>query len=186
MIELRPFTKKDIKELIEWIPSEAFMIQWSGSTFAYPLTPRQLKEYIRYANYEGAHTYAFSVFYQQTGQLVGHISLAHIDYHHKTGRIGRVLLKEEERGKGYCSDMFDHVLSFGFDVLGLHRISLGVFDFNKAAIKSYERIGFLREGMLRDVKHVNGQYWSLIEMSMIDYEWKQREESSAEAIKHIQ
>jgi RimJ/RimL family protein N-acetyltransferase len=71
--------------------------------------------------------------------------------------------------------MFEKVLAFGFEELGLHRISLGVFDFNERAIQSYERIGFTREGLLRDVRLVDGQYWSLIEMSMLESEWAQRD-----------
>lgn len=174
MIALRPFSKKDFKQLMDWIPSESFMVQWSGSSFSFPLTPRQLKHYIRYANEDGASTYAFSVI-DDNEQLIGHISLAHIDYYHKTGRIGRVLLGEKYRGKGLCSYMFEKVLAFGFEELGLHRISLGVFDFNERAIQSYERIGFTREGLLRDVRLVDGQYWSLIEMSMLESEWAQRD-----------
>ncbi|TYR81598.1 GNAT family N-acetyltransferase [Priestia megaterium] len=174
MIGLRPFTKKHFKQLIDWIPSESFMIQWSGSSFTYPLTPRQLKHYIRYANEEGATTHAFAVVNEQTEEVIGHISLAYIDYYNKTGRIGRVLLKEEERGKGYCYQMFEKTLTFGFEELQLHRISLGVFDFNVKAIQSYERIGFVREGLMRDVKLVDGQYWNIIEMSMLENEWMNR------------
>jgi RimJ/RimL family protein N-acetyltransferase len=42
------------------------------------------------------------------------------------------------------------VLKFGFDELGLNRIGLGVFYFNKPAIKCYKNMGFKLEGTLRD------------------------------------
>ncbi len=68
--------------------------------------------------------------------------------------------------------MLWQVLKIGFDELGLHRLSLGVFDFNHAAIRCYEKSGFVKEGLLRDVRKVEGAYWSLIEMSILENEWK--------------
>ena len=45
--------------------------------------------------------------------------------------------------------MISPVLKFGFEELGLNRIALGVFDFNKSAIKCYKNMGFKLEGTLR-------------------------------------
>ena len=33
----------------------------------------------------------------------------------------------------------------------MHRVGLGVFDFNDSAIACYERAGFRREGVLREI-----------------------------------
>jgi RimJ/RimL family protein N-acetyltransferase len=54
----------------------------------------------------------------------------------------------------------------------LHRISLGVFDFNERAIRCYEKVGFSREGLLRDARRFKDYYWNLIEMSMLEHEWR--------------
>jgi RimJ/RimL family protein N-acetyltransferase len=48
-----------------------------------------------------------------------------------------------------------------------------VYDFNTAAISCYEKVGFSKDGLLRDVKKYGDAYWSLFEMSILETEWKQ-------------
>jgi RimJ/RimL family protein N-acetyltransferase len=60
----------------------------------------------------------------------------------------------------------------GFEKFGLHKISLGVFDFNEGAIKCYEGVGFKKEGLLRDSRRVGDSYWNLYEMSILEDEWR--------------
>lgn len=76
------------------------------------------------------------------------------------------------RGAGIGLQMINAVLKIGFAEMKLHRISLGVFDFNHAAIRCYEKAGFIREGLLRDARKYQDSYWNLIEMSMLEDEWK--------------
>jgi RimJ/RimL family protein N-acetyltransferase len=63
-------------------------------------------------------------------------------------------------------------LRVAFDERGMHRVGLGVFTHNTAAIGLYERLGFVREGVLREVVCVNGGWWSSIEMGMLEGEWR--------------
>ena len=56
--------------------------------------------------------------------------------------------------------------------LQLHRISLGVYDFNTSAIKCYKASGFALEGVTRDVLWMDETFWSLVEMSMLEDEWR--------------
>ncbi|MBM7703937.1 GNAT family N-acetyltransferase [Metabacillus iocasae] len=172
MVILRDFTKKDFQQLIDWIPSKEFAMQWGGTSFTYPLTKKQLKEYIKGANETGSDRFIFAVIDQQTGQTVGHISIMQIQYDNGSGRVGRVLVGDKHaRGQGYGQAMMKEIVKFGFEELGLHRISLGVFDFNEQAVRAYEKVGFVREGLFRDVRKMDETYWSLIEMSILEDEW---------------
>jgi RimJ/RimL family protein N-acetyltransferase len=67
--------------------------------------------------------------------------------------------------------MISGVLKFGFDGLGLNRIGLGVFDFNKQAIKCYKNMGFKPEGTLRQTAKVGDSFWSCNMMSILSKEW---------------
>ncbi|MFC3886204.1 GNAT family N-acetyltransferase [Bacillus songklensis] len=175
MIKLRYFEKEDFDKMILWSPAEEFLVQWSGNTFTYPLTVEQLEAYLNKSNVEGAEQFVFSVLDAETDEMIGHISLAKIDYKNRSGRIGRVLIGNEKyRNKGIGKQMMKEILSFGFDKLNLHRMTLGVYDFNERAIRTYEQIGLVREGLLREVQKVKNQYWNCIEMSMLEHEWKQR------------
>ncbi len=50
VIKLESFKKSDFKQLINWINSEEFLIQWSGNAFTFPLDEQQLEKYIESAN----------------------------------------------------------------------------------------------------------------------------------------
>ncbi|WP_050180144.1 GNAT family N-acetyltransferase [Domibacillus robiginosus] len=174
MIELAYFTREDFGTLMGWIPNEAFMIQWAGSTFTFPLHVHQLEQYIKGANQPISDTFVYKAIDQQTGQIMGHLSLQ-IDRRNDSARIGKVLIGEESaRGKGMGLRLIEAAAELAFCTFKLHRVSLGVFDFNHAAISCYERAGFQREGLLRDVRKCGEEYWSLLEMSLLEEEWKRR------------
>ncbi|MED4202913.1 GNAT family protein [Neobacillus mesonae] len=174
MIELKYFDRSDFKQLIEWIDSPQFMLQWSGPTFEYPLTESQLEKYIENANSENAEAMIYKVIETETGKVIGHISLGRIDRKHKSARIGKVLIGDQSvRGKGIGQQMINGILSIAFDELHLHRVSLGVFDFNTSAITCYEKAGFIKEGLLRDSSKNVDEYWNQWEMSILENEWRE-------------
>ncbi len=167
LIKLEPFKRSDFKQLINWIDSEGFLIQWSGNAFTYPLHEQQLEKYI-----ESENTLAFKVIDEETKEVIGHISLGQIDNINKSARIGKVLVGDTRmRGRSIGKNMMKAVLHIAFDELKLHRVTLGVYDFNTSAISCYEKIGFVKEGVLRESKKVGETYWNLWEMSMLEYEW---------------
>ncbi|MFB5689600.1 GNAT family N-acetyltransferase [Bacillus cereus] len=168
VIKLESFKKSDFKQLINWINSEEFLIQWSGNAFTFPLDEQQLEKYI-----ESANTLAFKVVDEENSDVIGHISLGQIDNINKSARIGKVLVGNTKmRGRSIGKHMMKAVLHIAFDELKLHRVTLGVYDFNTSAISCYEKIGFVKEGLLRESKRVGETYWNLWEMSMLEYEWK--------------
>ena len=75
------------------------------------------------------------------------------------------------RGRSIGKHMMKAVLHVAFEELKLHRVTLGVYDFNTSAISCYEKIGFIKEGLLRESKS-REMYWNLWEMSMLEYEWR--------------
>jgi RimJ/RimL family protein N-acetyltransferase len=179
MIELAHFTREDFGTLMQWIPSEAFMIQWAGSSFEFPLHVYQLEQYIKEANQPSSDTFVFKAIEQETGKVVGHLSLK-LDRRNDSARIGKVLIGDESiRGRGLGVCLIEAAVELAFCTFRVHRVSLGVFDFNHAAIACYEKLGFQKEGLLRDVRKCGQEYWSLWEMSLLEEEWKERDEREA-------
>ena len=135
LIKLEPLKRSDFKQLINWIDSEEFLIQWSGNAFTYPLNEQQLENYI-----ESSNTLAFKVIDEESKKVVGHISLGQIDNINKSARIGKVLVGDTKmRGRSIGKHMMKAVLQVAFEELKLHRVTLGVYDFNTSAISCYEK-----------------------------------------------
>ncbi len=173
MIRLAYFDSNDFTQLMDWIKDEEALMNWSGSLFSYPLTQSSLEWYIEDVNdIEESEAFIYKAIEQDTQKVVGHISLGGVSRKNRSARISRVLIDPESQGKGYCKQMVQAVLKIGFEELKLHRICLGVYDFNKAAMRCYEKAGMVIEGTNRDCLLFNGKWWSLVEMSMLEEEWK--------------
>lgn len=172
MIQLQYFTSSDFKQLIEWLPDEEALMNWSGALFSFPLTEKSLEWYAEDVNdISKSDAFIYKAIETSTGKVVGHISLGGISKKNKSGRISRVLVDPAAQGQGYCCQMITAVLKIGFEELQLHRICLGAYDFNKAAIRCYQKAGLTIEGTNRDCLLFKGQWWSLVEMSMLEEEW---------------
>ena len=176
MLTLEYFEPSDFDQLIKWVKDEELMMNWCGSLFSFPLTQKSMEWYIENVNnLETSDAFMYRVVDTATKAVVGHISLGSISRKNRSGRISRVLIgSNDNRGKGCCQAMVKAILKIGFEDLKLHRISLGVYDFNQSAIKCYQKSGFTIEGTTRDVLQFKGDWWSLIEMSMLEQEWKDK------------
>lgn len=174
MIRLEYFGPEDFQQLIDWISDEALLTNWSGAMFRFPLTPESLAWYIADTNIsETSDAFIYKAIDTETGETIGHISLGGISRKNSAARISRVLVgNTAARGKGYCTAMITAVLKIAFDEMGLHKVSLGVYDFNTAAIRCYQKAGMHIEGRMRDALKYGNTYWTLVEMSMLEDEWR--------------
>lgn len=164
MIRLEKFEKSDYDRLIRWITNEETTFLFSGGIFTYPITYEQLDDYLCVKN-----RIVYRVVDTETNTIIGHAEFNAINQKNKNSRICRVLIGDKEnRGKGYGTLVMKELVRIGFEELNLHRIDLGVHDFNKGAIKCYQKCGFEIEGLLRDSIRHKGKYWSAYNMSIIN------------------
>ena len=85
------------------------------------------------------------------GELpIGSVYLRDIDRHNEKAEFGIFIGEDIQRGKGYGTEAARLMCQYGFEKLGLHKIMLRVFSFNKTAIKTYERVGFKQEALLKE------------------------------------
>jgi RimJ/RimL family protein N-acetyltransferase len=170
---LKPFEKDDFSRLIGWVKTPEFLLQWAGPIFHFPLDESQLDTYLKDTLEDPPMRKIYKVLNTADRRVIGHIELNGIDLRNKMATICRVLVGEpSERRKGTGLQMVRKVLEIGFDELGLHRIDLLVFDFNRVAIQCYEKAGFIKEGRIREARKIGNEYWSLYQMSILEHEWK--------------
>ena len=173
-IVLRYFREDDFNTLKSWSVSPEFLKQWAGPSLSFPIEDEELRKYMLNSNHPAeSNILIYSGIHKATGRVIGHISLGWIDRANRSGRVGRVVVDPEYRGLGIGSRMMQETLRIAFDALQLHRVSLGVFDFNTPAIRSYEAAGFRREGIQRESALFSNGYVDCIEMGLLDREWKE-------------
>ncbi|KAI7239790.1 hypothetical protein KC330_g1726 [Hortaea werneckii] len=92
---------------------------------------------------------------------------------HRHAEIGINIIRAHQN-RGYGGEAIRWVLEWGFRFGNLHRIQLGAFEWNPGAIRLYERLGFVLESRKREHLWFDGRYWDLIELGMLEHEWRQR------------
>ncbi|MEV0109274.1 GNAT family protein [Nocardia sp. NPDC050799] len=83
----------------------------------------------------------------------------------------RILLGPAGRGRGLGTEATRLIVGYGFEWLGLHRISLEVYAFNRRAHHVYEKVGFRAEGVLRQALRYRDEWIDATVMSILAPEW---------------
>ena len=170
-MELKRFKRKHIPDILAWVQDESQMVQWAGPGFTWPLTNKKFREYLKSADSESPTLYPFGLY--RGSKIIGYCELSNYNRNCDLAIVSRVIISRKFRNKGLAQFMVIRLLEFGFTQLNLNRIGLGVFDFNKPAIKSYIPM-FLHPGTLRESAKVKNEYWNCQLMSILRKEWPQK------------
>lgn len=114
----------------------------------------------------------FGIRHVESGRLIGSCQLLGVHPIHRHAELQVRIGEAAARGHGYGTQALELLLQFGFTDLHLHRISLHVFADNAAAIRTYEKVGFRREGVLRDAAYVDGRYIDVVIMGILKTEFR--------------
>lgn len=105
------------------------------------------------------------------GELVGSIALQQVDWHNRTASIGYFLAKKAE-GRGVTTRTVKALMNYCFYQLGLNRMEIRCGEYNKKSRGIPERLGFVKEGKIRDGEYLNGRFHDIIIYSMLARNWK--------------
>ncbi|MFC3675523.1 GNAT family N-acetyltransferase [Ferrovibrio xuzhouensis] len=104
------------------------------------------------------------------GRPVGMVRLGIASAEHRQGNIG-FSFDHRIRGQGYASEAMRALLSFGFGELGLHRITALADIDNDRSHAVLGKLGFRREGLLRQNFWVRGQWRDSDLFALLRAEW---------------
>jgi RimJ/RimL family protein N-acetyltransferase len=175
-VKLEPVQPQDLDRLLTWVDSPEFLLQWAGPRFTWPLTKGQLQTNLLESEGSRPTMLAFKAV-SDDGMMTAYAEITRIDRANRSASLARLLVAPESRALGIGSWLAAELLWVAFEQLYLHRVALNVFSFNTAAIRAYERSGFRHEGTLRDAYVVGGRFWSLNMMSILEPEWRKRDQS---------
>jgi RimJ/RimL family protein N-acetyltransferase len=108
-------------------------------------------------------------------RLIGGVGLWLESWAHGEAWVGIGIGDRDFWGSGYGTDAMGLILRYAFTELNLRRVSLEVFAHNPRAIRSYEKAGFRREGVIRSDCRRDGQRWDSVFMGILRDEWLGRE-----------
>ena len=105
------------------------------------------------------------------GAIVGAVGCHPIDWFNRHCSIG-YWLDSAHQGKGVITRSVATLLDYLFADLGLHRVTIqcGTGNYRSCAIP--ERLGFTREGVLREAEWVNDRWVDLVVWGMLAQHWQ--------------
>lgn len=140
------------------------------NVFSYPLSEKQYIEYFVINAGDDNRRLCFK--YSHAGKYLGIANFIRIDRRNDYGRIGLVAIDPSARGSGHGEAMLIELLRKGFDELGFNRVELAVIESNRGGYHFYtNKIGFIDEGLIRDIIKVNNSYLSWHSLSILRADW---------------
>ncbi|ERM16634.1 GNAT family N-acetyltransferase [Brevibacillus sp. 7WMA2] len=107
----------------------------------------------------------------QTNAVVGIIET--FDCDRRNGTFDYYLaVFDPHRGKGYATEMIVMVMRFFFLELSYQKVNTTVYSFNKPSICMHEKLGFVKEGQLRNIIFTKGAYYDGICFGMTRQEFE--------------
>jgi len=118
--------------------------------------------------------YLFNIRKLDDDALLGEMDLYVVSWSARNTFVGISIGERDFWGKSYGTDAMKVILRYAFTEINMNRVSLGVFEYNPRAIRSYEKAGFRHEGRVRKLLNKEGKRWDMLEMGILREEWMEQ------------
>lgn len=166
-VVLRPLRLSDAPAFCRWFkdPSVTRFLQRHED----PPSLREERAYVRSQQRRADH--AQWAIIADDGVVIGTVSLEGISREHHRAEYGIFIGDPKYWGQGYGTAAGRLVVRFGFQKLRLRRIYLNVYAYNTRGFRSYRRLGFRREGRLRNHLCRDGYFHDVLVMGLLREEF---------------
>ncbi len=150
---LKPWAPADAASLVQHA-NDHEVWRFLRDRFPHPYTARDAGAWIsRQAAVSPPLEFAITL----DGQAVGGIGLVPgTDVERVSAEVG-YWLGRAARGKGLATQALHSITAYAFEALGLLRVWATPFGFNTDSVRVLERVGYTREGILRDAAIKEGR-----------------------------
>ena len=165
-VTIRAFEKQDIPKKVEWVNNP------ENNRFLHYDLPLSIEKTEKWFDAHRNDKSRFDGVIEADGVPVGTIGFLNID--HKNGKAELYIAMGETayKGRGISAEACRLLLKMGFCQLDLNRIYLFTETGNTAAQSLFEKVGFVREGVIRQDVISHGSYADRVLYGMLKEEWK--------------
>ncbi len=142
-------------------------VKYSLCIFRPPRTEEWARDYIHNLNLN-EETWDQVIVHE--GANIGFCGLCNISLQNHSAEFYILIGDSNHWGKGVGTEADRIVLEYGFKKLNLHRIWLTVSEENISAVKSYKKLGYTSEWIMRDATFTKDKHQNKIVMSILSRE----------------
>ncbi len=172
-VRLRPLSEEDIPSLFAIFGDPEVVRYWGHLVLSDLAAARALLADIR-EQFAQRTLFQWGVEVIDSGEVVGTCTLASLDFENRRAELGFSLAKRYW-GSGYMSDALPALIKFAFDEMKLHRIWADTDPRNQRSIRALERLGFHREGVLREHYLIHGEPQHAVVYGLLRSDWKRND-----------
>ena len=161
-VKLRAFEPDDAERYRAWVndPEIARLIDHAG-----PVTREEHGTWYR-ALTSSPDNLVFAVERLKDGAFVGLVWLYAIHWRHRRAEVRIVLGDRTAWGGGHGSDALQLIQRIAFASMNLEKLWADVLTTNPRGVAAFERAGFVREGLLRGDRVVDGQRVDVVRLGV--------------------
>ncbi len=169
---LRPLRAADADALFAIFSDSAVTRYWSSTAWT---TMQQARDYIAAAaeGLASGSALRLGIELAASGELVGQAALYAFQPANRRCDAGYALARAHW-GKGYVSEAMTALLEHGFGALDLNRVEADIDPRNTASARALTRLGFEREGLLRERWMVGGEITDTEFYGLLKRDWEYR------------
>ncbi len=168
LVRLRAVEPEDAENAFRWMNDREVT---SGLMARYPFSMESEREWVKGAAKPldfGNVRFAVET---MDGVHIGHCGLHGGSAENRHAELGILIGEKEYWGRGFGTDVMLTLLRFSFEQMNLHKVTLGVFEFNGRGLAVYAKLGFVEEGRFREDQYQDGRYWDVVRMSILRREY---------------
>lgn len=169
---IRHPTAADVPALYEIFRDREVTRYWSWPAYTHPAQAAALLAEIDELFAERV-LFQWGIARREDDRVVGTVTLFQIEPANRRGEIG-FALGRAAWGQGLMREALGALLDFAFGRLGLNRLEADVDPRNERSLAVLERLGFRREGLLRERHVVAGEVQDSVMLGLLAREWRQR------------
>lgn len=174
-LTIRRMRTDDVQAYFAIFSDPAVMRYWSSPPLA-DMTAAEQKIAEILAHYEKGDLFQLAIERQTDRQMIGTCTLHQIHLQNRRAEVGYAL-GSAFWGNGYLVEAMHALIDHAFGVMHLHRLEADIDPRNEASAKSLERLGFMREGHLRERWIVGGEVSDSALYGLLASEWASKRQS---------
>ncbi|SDQ93794.1 Protein N-acetyltransferase, RimJ/RimL family [Virgibacillus subterraneus] len=172
-LQFRKMMEIDIEKYHSWRNDLDVMKTTSTSLDLYSLD--ETRSFVENIILNSISSKSYIIEERESDTAIGVTSLINIDTKNRNAECIIDIGEKEYWGKGYGTEALQMLLEYAFLELNLHRVSLRVFSLNERAIHIYNKLGFEKEGVMRESLYRNGKWHDIITMGILKREYMSKQ-----------
>jgi [ribosomal protein S5]-alanine N-acetyltransferase len=172
---LRDFVADDLDDMLAYQSDPRYLRYYSAERAERIAedASRLLQRFLAAQEKQPRTAFQLAMALRESGRLIGNAGVRMASADATEGDMG-CEIAPDYWNRGYATEAMRSMLAFGFEQLGLHRISASTMAANVGAWRVLEKLGMRREGELRETTLLADGWANSVIYAILEHEWRAR------------